>query len=282
MAPSRNDLPYLPVSRRPLIGYLLGLLLLLLLGLGAVIDLLAQEMTLFAWVLGITVVILSPIMTKALLLEVLVRRQHGGVVLECRGAAEVRQTFLQAGATTLLADPYADDDRVIDWTTMQADRPRTGEAGQTAMPMYDLFLSYHAPDRPAAIIIAERLRKAGLRLWFDQDEILAGHQWMGRIEQGLRRSRAIAVIIGPSGMGCWQEQEVVVAIRLAVKAGGARPVIPVLLPGADRHNLPLLLDSFSWVEFRQSLDDDAAFTRLVAGVQARTIVATPSEFNLSL
>ncbi|RRR74801.1 MAG: toll/interleukin-1 receptor domain-containing protein [Candidatus Viridilinea halotolerans] len=130
---------------------------------------------------------------------------------------------------------------------------------------YDCFLSYHAPDREAARVLVAQLKAAGLRPWFDQDEIRTGQPWMERVEQGLAQSRATLVLIGTHGVGRWQRQEAHVAIRQAIAAAGARPVIPVLLPGADRCGLPPLLDSFSWVEFAHGLDDADAFERLVVG-----------------
>lgn len=134
---------------------------------------------------------------------------------------------------------------------------------------YDVFLSYHAPDRAAVAQLTAQLIQAGLHPWFDQVEIRAGQLWMQRIEQGLSQTQAVAVIIGPHGLGPWQRQEAMVAISLALQTSGDRPVIPVLLPGADRHGLPYMLDSFSWVEFSQTLDDDVAMARLVSGITGR-------------
>ncbi|PDW00946.1 toll/interleukin-1 receptor domain-containing protein [Candidatus Viridilinea mediisalina] len=132
---------------------------------------------------------------------------------------------------------------------------------------YDCFISYHAPDREVARWLTNQLRQAGLRPWFDQDEILTGQLWMERVEEGLTQARATLVLIGPHGVGRWQRQEAYVAIRQAMSAPDQRPVIPVLLPGGDRHGLPLLLDSFSWVDLSQGLDDPATFARLLAGLE---------------
>ncbi|MFV9505613.1 MAG: toll/interleukin-1 receptor domain-containing protein [Oscillochloridaceae bacterium umkhey_bin13] len=133
---------------------------------------------------------------------------------------------------------------------------------------YDVFLSYHAPERTAVRWLDEQIAQAGLRPWFDQREILPGEPWMQRIEAGLAQSQTIAVIIGPSGMGPWQRQEASVALRLALPERGTKRVIPVLLPGADRYGLPYLLDSFTWVEF-QDLEDAHALERLITGLRGR-------------
>jgi hypothetical protein len=61
------------------------------------------------------------------------------------------------------------------------------------------------------------------------------------------------------------------AIDRRVRDSGRRyRVIPVLLPGAERaerSSLPAFLAATTWVEFRESLDDLAAFHRLVCGIR---------------
>jgi hypothetical protein len=62
-----------------------------------------------------------------------------------------------------------------------------------------------------------------------------------------------------------------VAIDQRVQDSGRRfRVIPVLLPGAkraERSSLPTFLAATTWVEFHDSLDDAAAFHRLVCGIR---------------
>jgi len=79
------------------------------------------------------------------------------------------------------------------------------------------------------------------------------------------------VFIGPSGIGSWQHEEMRAAIDRRVKDREFR-VIPVLLPGAQRpekSRLPEFLASTTWVEFRQSLDDEEAFHRLMCGIRGQ-------------
>jgi hypothetical protein len=155
-------------------------------------------------------------------------------------------------------------------STLTPTKFRTLTPSQRSQPdecsSYNVFLSYHAPDRAAVAQLVARLKQAGLHPWFDQDEILTGQIWMDCIEQGMRHAQAVAVIIGAGGLGPWQRHEAYAAMRLALSAREPLPVIPVLLPGADRDGLPLLLDNFAWVEFRTSLDDEGAFERLVRGI----------------
>ena len=57
-------------------------------------------------------------------------------------------------------------------------------------------------------------------------------------------------------------------------------VIPVLLPGAkraERSSLPTFLVAMTWVEFHDSLDDSAAFDRLVCGIRGIEPGADPGQ-----
>jgi hypothetical protein len=81
------------------------------------------------------------------------------------------------------------------------------------------------------------------------------------------------VFIGPNGIGPWQNEEMRAAIdRRVTESKGSFRVIPVLLPGAtreERSRLPRFLVATTWVEFRQSLNDEDAFHRLISGVRGR-------------
>jgi hypothetical protein len=69
----------------------------------------------------------------------------------------------------------------------------------------------------------------------------------------------------------WQNEEMRAAIDRRVRESGRSfRVIPVLLPGAERSersSLPTFLAATTWVEFRDSLDNQDAFHRLVCGIR---------------
>ena len=132
---------------------------------------------------------------------------------------------------------------------------------------FDVFLSHAGADGPAVEELARRLWEGGISPWLDRWNLIPGKPWQEEIEQALDASEAYAIFIGPSGLGSWQHPEMRAAIDLRAKKG--RRVIPVLLPGAERgqrSGLPLFLQQTTWVEFRNSLDDDNAFHRLKCGI----------------
>jgi WD40 repeat protein len=138
---------------------------------------------------------------------------------------------------------------------------------------YHAFLSYNSLDRPAVQELAGRLKGEGLELYLEEWELAPGREFQPALAEGLRDSQSCVVFLGPSGLGPWQKQEIQVAIDKRARES-AFHVIPVLLPGAVRPrrgnvaHLEFLINA-SWVEFLKSLDDQAAFDKLLWGVTGK-------------
>lgn len=135
-----------------------------------------------------------------------------------------------------------------------AERPESG---------FDVFLAHNSADAPSVEIIATGLSARGMRPWFGPWEIPPGRLFQKEIERVLPHIKSIAVVIGPSGIGPWEEIETDVAISQFVRR--RLPVIPVMVYGTNAPELPLFLQEFSWVRFSSS-DDAEALDNLVWGI----------------
>ncbi|MBC7820035.1 MAG: toll/interleukin-1 receptor domain-containing protein, partial [Planctomycetaceae bacterium] len=60
---------------------------------------------------------------------------------------------------------------------------------------WDVFLSHSSveSEKPGVARLAERLRAAGFRVWFDRPSIDSGEDIVTAIEQGLERSRVLVM-----------------------------------------------------------------------------------------
>src|ERR1700758_5355078 len=68
---------------------------------------------------------------------------------------------------------------------------------QASMPAGAVFLSYASEDAAAAERIAAALRKAGVEVWFDREELRGGDAWDRRIRELIHECRLfIAVVSG--------------------------------------------------------------------------------------
>jgi hypothetical protein len=148
---------------------------------------------------------------------------------------------------------------------------------------YDAFLSYNSKDRDAVTGIARHLKeKAGLKLFFDQWEIIPGSPVQETLEKALAESVVCVVFIGPSGFGPYQNEETRIALEKSLTEKDIR-VIPVLLPGGKRETresiLPPFLRRLSWIEFSDSPIGPEALHRLVSGI--KNISPGPGETDFS-
>ncbi len=124
--------------------------------------------------------------------------------------------------------------------------------GKEEVAEFDVFLCHNSEDKPAVRDLAQQLRERGLRPWLDERELRPGLPWQRVLEEQIQSIPAAAVIIG-SHVGPWQDQELAAFMRQFVRR--RCPVIPVLLPGAERPELPAFLDGMTLVDLAASDPD---------------------------
>jgi hypothetical protein len=99
-------------------------------------------------------------------------------------------------------------------------------------------LSHAGVDTDAARAQKGRLpaaadaQAAGLRVWFDKDDLRAGEPWQRQLEEAIQqRSTAFAVYVGSRGVVNWVNAEVQLGLGRAVADPSYR-FVPVLAPQA--------------------------------------------------
>ena len=134
---------------------------------------------------------------------------------------------------------------------------------------FDVFLSHNNSDKGLVRELKRLLAEAGLKAWLDENELRPGIKWQPLLEEGVRSSKSIAVLIGPDGLDPWEAEEMLGALQLAVR--DERPIIPTLLPGCPKQpELPLFLGNRTWVDLRDGYAD-AAIANLKPGL-TRTLL----------
>ena len=66
---------------------------------------------------------------------------------------------------------------------------------------HDVFLSYASNDKARVRRLAERLRGAGLQVWFDDWVIRPGDDVYLTIEHGLGAARTLVLFLSPAALG---------------------------------------------------------------------------------
>ena len=66
--------------------------------------------------------------------------------------------------------------------------------------LYDVFLSHNAKDKPRVRRLAERLKQAGLRVWFDEWNVRSGDIIALKVDEGLEQSRVLLLCFSPNAL----------------------------------------------------------------------------------
>ncbi len=136
---------------------------------------------------------------------------------------------------------------------------------------FDVFLSHNSEDKPQVRGLAERLRDAGLRVWFDEWIVKPGDDIYLAIEHGLVAARVQVLCLSPTALESdWVTLErSTVLFRDPTNAG--RRFIPLLLSDCE---LPDTLRRYKYVDFRK--ETKAAFGELLAACRLETEAAPPA------
>jgi WD40 repeat protein len=136
---------------------------------------------------------------------------------------------------------------------------------------YDVFLSHNSRDKARVRKLAERLRDAGVRVWFDDWLIEPGDDIYLAIERGLEAARVQVLCLSPEALASdWVTLErSTVLFRDPTNAG--RRFIPLLLADCE---LPDTLRRYKYVDFRQ--ETQAAFEELLSACRPETEEPPPT------
>ena len=116
------------------------------------------------------------------------------------------------------------------------------------------FLSYSRSDQEFALRLAADIRARGISLWIDQLDIRPSEHWDRAIEQAVRDSRGIVVVLSPRSVA---SDNVADEVSFAIDSG--KSVLPVMI---ERCKLPLRITRMQVIDATGTYED--ALERCVA------------------
>jgi len=143
---------------------------------------------------------------------------------------------------------------------------------------FHVFVCHNSKDKPLVRRIDRKLRDQGILPWIDEKNVLAGDCFPKKLEKAIDEAPVMAVLLGPHGMGKWQEQEYYAALMRSIEDRDqqGRPglrLIPVLLPGVKRKpRLPALMRALDYIDLRKKgADNREQIRELVAAIIGGTL-----------
>ncbi|MGA7876551.1 MAG: toll/interleukin-1 receptor domain-containing protein [Desulfoferrobacter sp.] len=136
------------------------------------------------------------------------------------GQASARRAFHQIAAVLTELGPYI---RFIAVGLKQLSAER-----------WDVFIC-HASEEKVSVAepLYEHLDSVGIKCWYDRGEILWGDSIVGKINEGLRCSRFVIVIVSPSLLRkTWATKEMNAALSQEIDSGTTR-VLPLMVGTAE-------------------------------------------------
>jgi hypothetical protein len=139
------------------------------------------------------------------------------------------------------------------WRERIGDRPAAAEPA--ALPVFApgaVFLSYSSDDRPAAQAIRDALDAAGIDVWFDRDQLMAGDAFESKIRRYIERSSVFIPVLSRSTVTPerrffrleWEHAQ-----RVAITAPeSSRFILPVAIDDLppDHQDIPERFRAVNW------------------------------------
>ncbi len=124
--------------------------------------------------------------------------------------------------------------------------------------MPKVFISHSNQDSEETLFIADSLRRAGIDVWVDFENIRGGADWLCEIQAGIQRCDAVVIVLSKSSANSvWVERECLYAWQLR------KPVLTALV---DDILIPLHLINIQYCDLRARRKD--GISKLVASIEA--------------
>jgi hypothetical protein len=112
-----------------------------------------------------------------------------------------------------------------------------------------VFFSYAHADVRRVRAVAEELRRLHVRVWVDQQELIAGDSLVTEIQRGLERASALVFFASSASLEShWTRHELDYFLARRVSSAGGPRIIPVLIEDVE---LPALMRDILYVDMRE-------------------------------
>ena len=134
----------------------------------------------------------------------------------------------------------------------------------------DVFLCHAGEDKLSVVEpLRAALKAAGISSWYDRDELVLGDNLLAKVQEGIRISRFVVVVLSKHSAGKpWPEAELNAALGIETSSGKVK-VLPVLC-GSDAERAEIL-GRYPLVASKLHIAFDDGVERVVGAIRARLL-----------
>ncbi len=146
----------------------------------------------------------------------------------------------------------------------------------TTLYTFDVFLSHNSKDKGFIQPVAEKLREAGIKVWFDAWNIPPGGNIPKLVQEGLEASRKLILCMSDNGLGSeWVEFEYSVR-RFRDPSNKDLSILPFLLTDCT---IPDHLKMLRYIDFRKR--EESAIKLIIEACRDRSTYDEKTESDSS-
>jgi hypothetical protein len=107
---------------------------------------------------------------------------------------------------------------------------------------FDVFISHSSKDKKTVLDIIQGFKRKGVTYWVDHEQIEYGDMITGKIEEGLKNSKYILVVLSKHlGKSNWSRIEYGPILNREYNKKSGKKVIPLKIDDCNEDDIPLLL-----------------------------------------
>lgn len=130
---------------------------------------------------------------------------------------------------------------------------------------FDVFLSHSTNDKPVVRELVTRLKKDGVRVWLDEEQVRPGDNILAKIEEGLEQSRVLVLCMSANAFGSDWTQLEAGTFRFRDPVNKSRRFIPLRLDGTP---IKGSLSQFLYIDWNAA-DRQLEYAKLLDACQQR-------------
>lgn len=140
-----------------------------------------------------------------------------------------------------------------------------------------IFISYAHEDQDVVASLYDRLKNAGLDVWWDKKSLKAGELWRPAIEKAIQKSQMVAILLSKKSINKtgFYQKEIVAALDYAeMQPEGAIFIVPIRIEECE---VPDRLKKYHWLDL---FNEDEVLI-WISGMKKQTSQTVSFDFSVA-